>query len=126
MYWDLLPKIKNAARAKKQSVHTPYSRMDFAVAQILAQAGYIKDVQKKISGRKNMIEVKIAYSEGKPVFNDFKLVSKPSRHFYTGYKQLKSVKQGYGLSVLSTPQGLTTGKDARKLKVGGEYLFEIW
>lgn len=126
MYWDLLAKIKNATRAKRQTMHVPYSKMDFAVAQALVKGGFIKEAQKKTSGRKNTLEIKLAYNDGKPALTDFKLVSKPSRHFYAGYRQLKSVKQGYGISVLSTPGGVVTGGEAKRTKVGGEYLFEVW
>jgi len=100
--------------------------MDFAVAGILVKAGYLKDVQKKTIGKKNALEIKLAYMDDQPVLNDFKILSKPSRHFYTGYRKLKTVKQGYGLSVISTPSGIMSGKEAKKTKVGGEYLFEIW
>lgn len=126
MYWNLLPQIKNALAAKRQMIHVPYSKMDQAVAQILVNAGYLKDVQKKTSGRKSVLELKLSYRDGEPAVSDFKLVSKPSRRFYSGYRNLRSVRQGYGLSVLSTPKGLVTGKDAKNGKIGGEYLFEIW
>ena len=126
MYWDLLPKIKNAVRAKHQSLHVPYSKMDYAVAQVLLQEGYLKDVQKKTSGRRTVLELKLAYERGEAVFGDFKLASKPSRRFYSGYRTLRSVRQGYGFSVLSTPRGILSGKAAKRAKVGGEYLFEVW
>jgi small subunit ribosomal protein S8 len=58
--------------------------------------------------------------------NDFKIVSKPSRHFYMDYRSLRKVKSGHGVAVLSTSKGIMTDKEARKQKVGGEYLFEIW
>jgi small subunit ribosomal protein S8 len=57
---------------------------------------------------------------------DFRMLSKPSRHIYSGYRELRPVRQHYGLAVLTTPQGIMTNKEAKKQKVGGEYLFEIW
>ncbi len=126
MYYDLLPKIKNAQRAQKDSLVVPFSKMDFAVAKVLQESGYLGEVQKKTSGRHPAIEIKLKYHDKRPVVNDFKLVSKPSRHQYMGYRELTSVKQGYGVAVLSTPRGVMSNKQARKDKVGGEYLFQIW
>jgi len=126
MYYDLIVKIKNAAQAKKESLVTPYSKMDFEVLKVLEGYGYVKSVSKKEGGKKNFIEIKLAYENGKPRISDFKLLSKPSRRFYTGYKELSSVRQGQGLAILSTPQGIMSNREARKNKVGGEYLFQVW
>jgi len=123
MYYRLLPEIKNAVRARKDRVTFPYSKMDHAVLTALMGAGYIKSVEKEAVGKKNMLIVKLGK---KSEVTDFKLISKPSRHFYADYRSLRPVKQGYGIGVLSTSQGIMTTKEARKKKVGGEYLFEIW
>ena len=63
---------------------------------------------------------------GDPAITDFKVMSKPSRRLHIGYRDLKAVKQNYGLSILSTPAGVMSNREARKQKVGGEYLFEVW
>jgi len=126
MYYNLLSEIKNAVRAKKDKITFPFSKMDFAVAKVLADNGYIKSAEKEAAGRKNIIAVRLAYKEKLPVVNDFKIVSKPSRHFYADYRSLRTVMQGHGLGVLSTSKGIMTSRDAKKQKVGGEYLFEIW
>lgn len=126
MYYDLLARIKNAMRAKKESLVAPYSKMDFAVLKVLEESGYIKSVSKKEGGKKSSLEVKLAYDDGKPRITDFKILSKPSRRLYSGYKELSSVRQGHGLAILTTPQGIMSNKTARKNKVGGEYLFRIW
>jgi small subunit ribosomal protein S8 len=126
MYYDLLAKIKNATLAKRDQLHTPYSKMDYDIARILVESKYLKDVQKKTIGRQQYLEVKLALGDRRHRVNDFKIVSKPSRHMYIGYRALMSVKQGFGLGVLSTPKGLMTHREAKKQKVGGEYLFQIW
>ncbi|RJQ29574.1 30S ribosomal protein S8 [Candidatus Parcubacteria bacterium] len=126
MYTDLLAKIKNAELARKESITTPFSKMDFAIAKALAQANYLKDVQKRTIGHKMFIDIKLVYRGGKPGITDFKIMSKPSRRLYVGYRDLRRIKQGYGLAVLSTPKGISVNTDARKAKVGGEYLFEVW
>ena len=126
MYYDLLAKIKNAARARKENILTSYSNFDLAVAKILVGAGYLKSAHKKEVGKKQYLEVKVAFKGKEPAFTDFKLVSKPGRKIYANYQELRPVKQNYGISVLSTSKGVMTNKEARKQKVGGEHLFEIW
>jgi small subunit ribosomal protein S8 len=123
MYYQLLPQIKNATRARKDKMTVPFSKMDQAVLASLATAGYIKSVEKEAVGKKNFLVVRLAKSG---VVNDFKLISKPSRHFYADYRSLKRVMQGHGVGVLSTSKGVMTDREARKQKLGGEYLFEIW
>ncbi len=123
MYYRLLPEIKNALGARKDRMTFPFSKMDYAVLQSLAVAGYIKSVEKESSGKRPVLAVKLA----KPgTVNDFRIVSKPSRHFYVDFRSLRPVKQGFGVGVLSTPKGIMTDREARKQKIGGEYLFEIW
>jgi small subunit ribosomal protein S8 len=123
MYYRLLPEIKNAVMARKDRVTFPFSKMDHAVLMALVSGGYIKSVEKEVLGKKSVLVVKLMK---KGTVNDFKLMSKPSRHSYIDYRSLRSVKQGHGIGVLSTSRGIMTTKDARKQKVGGEYLFEIW
>ena len=126
MYYDLLARIKNAAMAGKSSLLAPFSRVDFEVAKVLAKENYLKDVQKKVINRKNFIELKLAYAHDRAVIQGFKVMSKPGRRFYSRYQDLKSVRNGYGLGVLSTSRGIMDNKEAKKNRVGGEYLFEIW
>lgn len=125
MYYDLLAGIKNAERAERASVTTPYSRIDFAVAKILVAAGYLKDAQKRVVGRRAFLDIKLSRRDG-PAVRGFKIVSKPSRHIYVRSGKVRAVKQGYGLGVLSTSKGVMSDEEARKLRLGGEYLFEIW
>lgn len=126
MYYDLLVKIKNAEAAKKPSLTSLFSGMDFAVAEVLSKAGYIGGVCKKSVGQRNVLELKLAHGKNGPAVTGFKIMSKPSRRLYADYRSLRPVRQGYGLAVLSTSRGIMSNKDAKKQKVGGEYLFEIW
>ena len=125
MYWDLLPKIKNAGMAGKKSITVPFSGMDFEIAKILVETRYLQSVNKKAVGKKNFLEIKLQYQHKEPVFANFKLISTPSRHIYAGWRDMRSVRQGYGLSVFSTPKGIMTGGKAKKEKIGGEYLFQV-
>ncbi len=126
MYYKILPELKNAVRARKERATFPYSNMDFAILKKLMEGGYLKSVEKEMMGRRSVISVKLAYKDKVPAMNDFKLTSKPSRHVYADYRGLNLVRQGHGLSMLSTSKGIMTGREARKNKIGGEYLFEIW
>lgn len=126
MYYDLLSKIKNATMARKDKMIVPFSRMDFAVANILMSRGYLKTVEKETTGKKSVMVIRLGVKGKKGLMTDFKIISKPSRHFYKDYRSIRPVKQGHGFAVLSTSNGIMTEQDARKQKVGGEYLFEIW
>ena len=124
---NLLITIKNAQKAKKESVKLPYSNFDFAIAEILAKKGYVENVAKKGRMPKRIIEVKIKYdAAGQGAITGIKVLSKPSRRLYSGYSELRTVKQGYGVSIVSTSKGVMTSSEARKQKVGGQLLFEIW
>lgn len=107
----------------KESVSLPYSQMKLSIAEILAREGYLAGVEKK---KEHNFTVSLVYKNGRPAISGVKRISKPSRRFYLGVHDIKPVKRGHGLLVLSTPAGVLTGKEARTKRVGGEALFEIW
>ena len=123
MYINLLIKIKNAQEAGKDSLKVPFSKMDLAIAELLSKQGYLKDAESK--GKTIKRTIKINLKEGKAI-NGIKLVSRPSRRLYAGYRDIKSVKSGYGMGVVSTSKGIMSDKEARKQKLGGQLLFQIW
>ncbi|MBI2013074.1 MAG: 30S ribosomal protein S8 [Candidatus Colwellbacteria bacterium] len=127
MYTDTLIRIKNSLARGKERVKLPYSRFDLEVLDALSRVGYLDLVTRKGRGTRRIIEVKLKYREdGLPFISGIKFVSRPSRRIYTGYREIKKSRQGYGNYVLSTPQGIMTEGEARKKKVGGQVLFEIW
>ncbi len=127
MYLDLLTKIKNAQAVKKDSVKMPYSNMDFAVAEILAKNKFLEGAFKKGRLPKRVLDVKLKYDKtGRGAIQGVRILSKPSRKIYVGYKEIKPVRQGYGVLILSTPKGVMDGKEAKKNKLGGQVLFEVW
>ena len=126
MYQDLLTKIHNAQRAGKASMKAPFSNMDMAVAEILVARGFVAAASKKGRTPKRIIEVDMKYTDGAGAITGLKFLSVPSRRLYAGYKDLRRVRQGYGTAVISTPKGIMTADAARKQKLGGELLFEIW
>ena len=127
MVADLLTRIKNAQKARKEVTKIPYANFDFAVAELLVKNNYLDSVAKKGRMPKRVMEVKLKYDKtGRGVINEIKILSTPSRRLYSGYKEFHPVKQGYGLAAVSTPKGVMTTKEARRLKLGGQLLFEIW
>jgi len=126
MYINSLIQIKNAQAAKQESVKLPFSNMDLAVLEILEKNKFVESVAKKGRMPKRIIEVRLKYKDGQGAIRGLKFHSKPSRRLYAGYAEIKPVRQGFGLTVLSTSKGIMSGKEARKQKVGGQLLFEIW
>jgi small subunit ribosomal protein S8 len=124
---DFLIRIKNASMIGKESVSLPLSQMKLSIAEILAREGYLSSVDKKdpATGARTLT-VALAYKNGKPVITGVKRISKPSRRMYMSVHDIKPIKRGFGLLVLSTPAGVLTGKEAHDKRVGGEALFEIW
>lgn len=111
----------------KKSLVIPHSKIKFEIAKILKREGYLSDLSRRGKKIKRSIYMEIAYDEsGSPKFKEVKRVSKPSKRIYQGFKEIKSVRQGYGLSVISTPKGLLVDKEARKERLGGEILFTLW
>ena len=110
--------------ARKPAIKVPYNRMDFAVAEILARYHFVKSIEKKGKGTKRVMAITM---EGKKrPLDGVKFVSLPSRRMYVGFKDLRPVRSGTGLAVLSTSKGILSDRDAKKQKLGGQLLFEIW
>jgi small subunit ribosomal protein S8 len=126
MYYDVLVQLKNAQMAGKETFQMPFSKFDYAVARFLAAHGFASSAEKRAVGKRSVIEVKVKYADARPGMTDFRLISKPSRRIYAGYRELRPVRQGHGLSALSTPEGILSNVEARKKKLGGEHLFNIW
>jgi len=126
----MLTQIKNAQARGHQEVVLPFSKMLFAIAQILKKAGFVEEVnkikKKKKGSEFEFISIRLKYENGIGAIRGVKLISKPSRRIYVGKNDLKPVREGYGISVVSTPKGLMTGDEAKKAGVGGEILFEVW
>ena len=124
---DMLTRIRNAKAVGKTSVYIPYSKIKMAIANTLEKEGLVESCEKKGKKIRKSIEIKLKYDQdGTSRITDMKRISKPSQRIYKGYNELFSVKQGFGLAILSTPEGVMTEKEARRKKVGGEVLCEIW
>jgi small subunit ribosomal protein S8 len=123
---QLIIGLKNANNAGKASVSFPYSKMREAILETLNKAGYVGAVSKKGKKVIKTIDVELEYVDGKPRIEAVQQISKNSRRMYANAKEVHSVRNGYGILVLSTPKGILVDRDARKEKVGGELLFKIW
>jgi small subunit ribosomal protein S8 len=124
---DLINQIKNAGAVKKASVSVPFSNFKLSIAEKLKDAGFVKSVEKKGKKVKKTLDITLMYTEeGKAHIQGVKRVSKPGRRIYRGFEDIIPVKYGYGALILSTPKGIKTDKEAKKEKVGGEALFQIW
>ena len=118
--------MKNANRALRDTVIVPESKLCFAIADKLSKEGFVGSVSKKTRLGRPVLEVALLSKDRAPRINEVVRISKPSRRMYMGVHDIKPIKNGKGLLVLSTPKGILTDKEARKEHVGGEVLFSIW
>ncbi len=127
---NMFSQIRNAQAVGHERVLIPFSQLKYNAALILMECGFIAEVEKKNKKGKRMelpyIDIALKYDNDKGVINNIELVSKPSRRIYSPANELKKVKNGYGISIVSTSKGLLTGEDARKKGVGGEIICNIW
>lgn len=123
---DLLVRIKNAQASSHESVEIPFSKVKLAIAKILEREGFVGLVEKKGLKNKEKIEIVLKYDQGAPAISELKRVSKPGQRIYIPGDKVRSVKQGYGRAIISTSRGLMTDKEAKKNRVGGEILCQVW
>ncbi len=129
---DMLIRIKNAQMVSHDQVLMPFSKMKFAIANVLKSSGFISEVErkKKASGKKKTeheyLLLTLKYDEGMGAVQDVKIISKPSRRMYIKASEIRPVRSGHGIAVISTPKGIMSSKDAWKQKLGGEILCEVW
>jgi len=122
---DFLTRFKNAARAGNQEFTAPYSKIKADIAEILKQEGYLWKYE-VVTGERTELKVSPKFIEGRPVLTDLKRVSKPGRRQYVGSQDIPRVLSGLGISILSTSKGVMSGASAKRQKLGGEILANIW
>lgn len=123
---DFLTRIRNAASARHKVVDVPASRMKESLAAILKDQGFISDFQKVEEGPQGTIRVALRYINGLPSVIGLQRISRPGLRRYAGATELPRVKNGLGIAIISTSQGLMTDKEARTRNIGGEVLCYIW
>ena len=123
---DMLTRIRNAITAKKEAVEIPASNVKKAIAEILHEEGWVKDVKIVEDGFNGKIAITLKYDDKKSVISGLQRVSKPGLRAYAGVENMPRVLGGFGTVILSTNKGIMTGKNAKAANVGGEVLCEIW
>jgi small subunit ribosomal protein S8 len=123
---DMLTRIRNAVNASKNEVVMPYSKFKASLAQLLLTEGFISGVN-ELPGPHKMLQINLKYSpDGESVIAGIQRVSKPGQRIYLSSDKLPRTNSGFGVTVVSTSRGLLTDKQARKEKVGGEIVCQIW
>lgn len=124
---DMLTRIRNGQAARLTSVDSPASKLRAGVLEVLKREGYIRnyEVAKNANGSAT-ITVELKYSEGQPVIREISRVSKPGRRVYSQVKGVPRVFNGLGISIISTPRGVLSDKEAREANVGGEVLCRVF
>ncbi len=124
---DMLTRIRNAGGANHDTVEIPSSKLKVELARVLKEEGYITDYKVREEGKFKILTVGVKYeSEKQPVIRKIQRVSKPGLRVYKKAKNLPKVLDGLGISIVSTSKGLLTDRKARKEKVGGEILCNVW
>ena len=124
---DMLARIRNAGGARHAQVSCPASKLKLAVAQVLSDEGFVGSVSNDGDGKKPTMTIDLRYQDdGKLMIEGMRRVSKPGRRIYVGAGEVKQVRAGLGMAVLSTSKGVICDRDARAQKVGGEVICEVW
>ncbi|SFN69894.1 30S ribosomal protein S8 [Sphingomonas sp. OK281] len=123
---DLLTRIRNGQRAKKDSVLTPASKLRVRVLDVLQREGYIRGYSEEQMGPAAGLRIELKYFEGQPAIKHVARVSKPGRRLYSGSQELPRVRNGLGITIVSTPRGVLSDSEAREQNVGGEVLAEVF
>lgn len=127
---DMLIRIKNAQAVKKEQILVPFSRVKFDIANILKSAGFVFSVEKRKKkaekSEHDILSIVLKYQDDHGALNGIKIISKPSRRIYIKAKDIKLVRSGKGLAVISTPKGIMTSGEAKKQNLGGELICEIY
>ena len=124
---DMLTKVRNANAARHEKVDIPTSKLKLEIVKILKTEGYIKNFKKIQTDGQNFIRVFLKYDEeNNPIIHGLNKVSKPGRRVYTGYREMPRILNGYGVMIVSTSDGVITGRKAVEKQVGGELICTVW
>ncbi len=124
---DMLSRIRNAQAVSKEGVNIPMSSIKYETARCLQRAGFVSKVLRGKRIKKPVFRIILSYNEkGEPRINEIKRVSSPGQRIYQKNTELKRIREGLGASLISTPKGVMTNEEARKKKLGGEVICEVW
>lgn len=124
---DMLTRMRNAIRVKHQKVDVPSSKLKAEIARILKEEGYIASFKVAEEDKKKTLRIYLKYGASKQsVISGLRRVSRPGNRVYLGRQEIRPVWGGLGINILTTPQGVMTGRSARRAGLGGEVLCEVW
>ena len=123
---DMLTRIRNAQRAGKHDVSMPASNFKLSLAQLFQKQGYIDEVSIFSEGNKRYLRLRLRYVDKEPAIKELRRISRQGQRIYVGKNKIPRVKNGYGIAVISTSQGVLTDDEARKQGLGGEMICEMW
>lgn len=123
---DMLTRVRNAQHARHRRVDMPVSKLKVELARLLKDNHYIHDFKILEDGKFNVLRLYLKYHQEKPVIRELKRISKPGLRKYVSVKDIPRVRNGLGIAILSTSQGVLTDREARANKVGGELLATVW
>ena len=123
---DMLTRIRNATKIGKAEVILPYSKYKKQLGDLLLKQGWIEEIFDSSKGERKFLGIKLKYSDGRPVISGLKRVSSPGQRIYSKFKDIPRTQNGYGITIISTSRGLLTDMQARKKRLGGEVVCQIW
>lgn len=123
---DMLTRIRNAGTAGHRWVDMPVSKLKIQVARLLKDNHFIFDFKSLDDGKHGVLRLYLKYHEGSPVIRHLERVSRPGRRYYVGAEDIRAVRNGMGMAILSTSRGLMSDRTARSAGVGGELMARIW
>ncbi len=127
---DMLIRIKNAQAVRGEQVVMPFSKVKFKIANLLKEAGYISEVERKNKKAKKAeheyLQLTLKYLDNQGALSGVKIISRPSRRMYIKAAEIKPIRSGYGMGIVSTSKGIMSSREAKKLGLGGEIICEVW
>ncbi len=123
---DMLTQIRNAQAAKKREVLVQASKLKLEIAKVMNKRNYLGNVDMQQEGNKKFLKISLKYQDDQPVIKGIKRVSCQGKRIYVGKKDVPTIKNGYGIAIISTSRGVLTNEEAKQKGVGGEVICEIW
>lgn len=123
---DMLIRIKNGYQARKNTIDVPYSKIKEKIGQILVKEGYLKELAVNSKGQIKVLKLELKYKGKEPAMTEVKRISKPGQRIYVKTPRIPRVRFGFGITILSTPKGVMTGKEAKNKALGGEVICQVW
>lgn len=122
---DMLTRIRNTAATGKPALVLPSSKLKVAIAELLKRHGYLEDVSTEDVDGKQVLTLTLSYTNGQPAFSRLRRISTPGLRIYRGVQDLRAPRGGFGMTIVSTPKGLMTEREARRAGLGGEVICEV-